>query len=88
MTFPVEDPFAKPPGFDEAQAKHEAHFGRLVRLSHLQAAAGRVERELERLRDESRELGLEEAADWFDSGRCAAKGGAKELADNGPGREE
>ena len=81
MSFPVEDPFAKPPGYDEAQAKHEAHFSRLMELSHLQAAAGRVEREQERLRDECRRLGLEEAAEWFDSGRCAAKGGAKELAD-------
>lgn len=67
-------------GFAEAQARHEFEFHKLLRRSHLQAAASRMEREMGRLRDECRELGFEEAAKWFDSGRAAAAGGWKELA--------
>lgn len=64
----------------EAEARHMAHFGRLMELSHMQAKATRVTEWLEELRDEARHLGIEEAADWFHSASCATQGGAKELA--------
>jgi hypothetical protein len=63
----------------ECEERQMALVSRSIELAHLEAAAGRAAKELERLRDRSLELGMEESAQWFDSAVCATRGGAKEL---------
>lgn len=65
--------------FKEAEARHVAHGHRLIERIHRHAAANRLAREAECLRDQCRDAGEPETAEWLDSCKAAAQGAIKTL---------
>jgi hypothetical protein len=68
--------------FREAEERQEIRVSRSIERAHLEAAARRHAEEAERLRERSKEQGLEDVAEWFDTSRTAAQGARKALKES------